>query len=54
MVKNLSCNVEDMGSVPGRGTKIPHASGQLGPSTTDPKWDNERPYMMEQNPVCHS
>ena len=26
VVKNLSCNAEDAGSIPGRGTKIPHAA----------------------------
>ena len=31
MVKNLPSNAGDMGSVPGEGTKIPHAEGQLGP-----------------------
>ena len=25
MVKNLSCNTEDMGSIPGQATKIPYA-----------------------------
>ena len=29
MVKNLSCNAEDMGSIPGWGTKILHATEQL-------------------------
>ena len=29
MVKNLPANAEDMGSTPGLGTKIPHATGQL-------------------------
>ena len=27
MVKNLSCNARDMGSIPGQGTKILHATG---------------------------
>ena len=31
MVKNLPCNA---GSIPGRGTKIPHAMEQLSPPTT--------------------
>ena len=26
MVKNLPCNAEDMGSIPGWGTKTPHAT----------------------------
>ena len=29
MVKYLPCNAEDMCLLPGQGTKIPHASGQL-------------------------
>ena len=33
MVKNLPSNVGDVGSIPGRGTRIPHAAGQLSPCT---------------------
>ena len=29
VVKNLPCNEKDMGSIPGEGTKIPHATEQL-------------------------
>ena len=29
MVKNLPSNAGDAGSIPGRGTKIPHAAGHL-------------------------
>ena len=29
MVKNMPSNAEDVGSLPGRGTKIPHNAGQL-------------------------
>ena len=29
MVKNLPCNAGDVGSIPGQGTKISHAAGQL-------------------------
>ena len=29
--KNLPSNAGDAGSIPGRGTKIPHAAGQLSP-----------------------
>ena len=29
MVKNLLSNAADMGSIPGQGTRIPHAIGQL-------------------------
>ena len=34
MVKNLSCNARDMGSIPGLGTKIAHAVEQLSPHAT--------------------
>ena len=38
VVKNLPSNAGDMGSIPGWGTKIPHATGQLNPraTTTEP------------------
>ena len=38
MVKNLPCNAVDAGSIPGQGTKIPHAVGQLSPlaASTEP------------------
>ena len=31
VVKNPSSNAQDGGSIPGLGTKIPHAAGQLSP-----------------------
>ena len=31
VVKNLPSNAGDAGSIPGQGTKIPHATGQLSP-----------------------
>ena len=34
VVKNLPSNTGDSGSIPGRGTKIPHAAGQLRPRAT--------------------
>ena len=34
MVKNLPYKAEDAGSIPGQGTKIPHAAGQLSPCVT--------------------
>ena len=42
VVKNLPCNAGDVGSIPGWGTKIPHAAGQLGSCAT----------TIE--PVCHN
>ena len=34
MVKNPPSNAEDVVSIPGRGTKIPHATGQINPRAT--------------------
>ena len=38
VVKNLPSNAEGVDSIPGRGTKIPHATGQLSQhtATTEP------------------
>ena len=33
LVKNLPFNAGDVGSIPGQGTKIPHATEQLTPDT---------------------
>ena len=33
-VKNLPYNTGDVGLIPGQGTRIPHATGHLGPRTT--------------------
>ena len=46
VVKNLPCNAGDAGSIPGRGTKIPHAMGQLSPHAAareKPVHHNEEP-----------
>ena len=44
MVKNPPSNAGDVGSIPGRGTKISHAGGQLSPraTATEPVHLNER------------
>ena len=34
VVKNPPSNAADVGSIPGQGTKIPHAAGQLSPCAT--------------------
>ena len=34
VIKNPPSNAEDVGSIPGRGTKIPHALGQPSPHST--------------------
>ena len=41
MVKNLPSSVADVGSIAGRGTKIPQAAEQLSPSTTLESWCTE-------------
>ena len=48
VVKNPSCNAGDTGSIPGRGTKIPHAAGQLSPCATtwEPKCHNYRAHVL--------
>ena len=38
LVKNVPCNAGDVGSIPGAGTKIPQASGQL--LSPEPGHDN--------------
>ena len=46
--KNPPSNAGDTGSIPGRGTKIPHATGQLGPlaATREPKCHNYRAHAL--------
>ena len=40
MVKNPPCNAGDAGSIPGQGTKIPHAKGQLSNQAFKPHLGN--------------
>ena len=51
MVKSLPSNAEDVGLIPGQGTKIPHAAGQLNPraATKDPACNNEDPTQPKIN-----
>ena len=44
MVKNPPSNAGNLGLIPGWGTKIPHAAGQLSPraTTTEPKHSREK------------
>ena len=51
VVKNLPSNAEDVGLIPGQGTKIPHAAGQLSlHAITREKLTrcNERLCMLQQ------
>ena len=64
MVKNSPSNTGDAGSIPGRGTRIPHAVGQLSPraATTEPEPtlsraqapQLENPSTTITEPVCHN
>ena len=50
VVKNPPSNAGDMGSIPGQGTKIPHATGQLSPhaTTTDLARLNKRACVQQK------
>ena len=50
VVKNLLCNAGDVGTIPGQGTKIPHASKQLRLPilTTEPKHHNQRTCVLSR------
>ena len=52
VVKNPPANAEDTGSIPGRGTKIPHAAGQLSPraTTTEPVCSGAHEPQLERSP----
>ena len=45
--KNPSSNAEDTGLIPGQGTRIPHAFGQLGPQSLESPSYNK-------DPMCHN
>ena len=49
VVKKSPSNAKDVGSIPGRGTKIPHALGQLGSCATIRKSVNHNKDLM-----CHN
>ena len=54
MVKNLSCNAGDTGSIPGQGIKIPHVAGQLSPhtTTTEPMSSGASMPQLERSPCA--
>ena len=63
MVKNPPSNAGDADSIPGRGTKIPHAAGQLSPcaAITKPACSNYRAHALwslrattREKPVLHN
>ena len=52
VVKNPPANTGDMGSIPGQGTRVPHAVEQLSPSATtrESLCCNERSCMWQLRP----
>ena len=49
VVKNPPSNAEDAGLIPGQGTKLSHAVGQVSLHTTTP----EKPTGHNEDPSCH-
>ena len=47
VVKNPSSNAGYAGLIPGPGTKIPHATGQLSPRALEPMRCNESSCMLQ-------
>ena len=52
MVKNPPSNAGDTGSIPGRGAKIPHATGQLSlrTATTESTCSGAYAQQLERSP----
>ena len=52
MVNNPPSNAGDVGLIPGGGTKIPHAAGQLSPcaTTREPKSQRNTPQATTKIP----
>ena len=53
VVKSLISSAEDMGSIPCGGTKIPHTTGQLSPSTTTTEPTHSRAHEWKQEKPKH-
>ena len=56
MVKKPPSNAGDVGSLPGQGTKIPYAAGQLSPcaTTTELARFNERALVVQTTELTQS
>ena len=54
VTKNLPYNAGDAGSIPGQGTKIPHAAGQLSPRATTTELAHSGPCtpQLERSPCA--
>ena len=57
VVKNLPYNAGDVGLIPDKGTKVPHAAGQLSPRAANYRahvpW-TLRAATRERKPACHN
>ena len=59
VVKNLSCNAGDLGSIPGWGTKDPNTMGQISPNTEPMQacrlqLERSLPTCRMKDPTCHN
>ena len=56
VVKSPPSNAGVTGSIPGRGTKIPHAVGQLSNATTEPAHSRAQVSLRvtTREPSCHN
>ena len=55
VVENPPSNAGDAGSIPGQGTKIPHAAGQLNPrAVTELACLSERAHVPKTTETTHS
>ena len=53
VIRNPPSNAGDVGSFPGPGTKIPHATGQLSPTTREkPASCKERDHVLQLRPTA--
>ena len=54
MVKNPSSNARGEGLIPGWGTKIPHATGQLSPRTETREAHTLELMLCDEKPTSHN
>ena len=54
VVKNPFCNAGDASSIPGQGTKIPHARGQLSPRHNYRACALCSPHTTTKDPACRN
>ena len=53
VVENPAVNARDMGLIPDRETKIPHATGQLSPRDLEPELCNKRRHCNGKPEHCN-